>query len=193
IEEVTENGLAVTVAGKVRGFIRRGDLARERAEQRVERFAKGERVEAKIINLGSNDREVTLSIKALEIQEEKEAVEAYGSADSGAVLGDILGLSGIPGFESKPKGGDKAGAKAKRKPAKKPSDDADTPTTATTEAPTATSDSANASDDSTVASNDSSVASDDSSVAPSDSSVAHATGTDDAAQDATAAATPETA
>ncbi|MCH9733178.1 MAG: S1 RNA-binding domain-containing protein, partial [Actinomycetia bacterium] len=129
ISEVTENGLAVLVGDKVKGFIRRGELARERGEQRPDRFAAGERVDAKIINASSGNREMSLSIRALEIQEEKEAVEAYGSADSGAVLGDILGFSGLTASSDEaaaPAEKEEKPAKAKKKPAKAAAPKADT-------------------------------------------------------------------
>ena len=74
-------------------FIRRAELARDRAEQRPERFAAGEKVDARVTQFDRKARKVTLSIKALEIAEEKEAVAQYGSTDSGASLGDILGAA----------------------------------------------------------------------------------------------------
>jgi len=74
-------------------FIRRSDLARDRSEQRPERFAVGEKVDARITQFDKSARKVGLSIKALEIAEEKAAVEQYGSSDSGASLGDILGAA----------------------------------------------------------------------------------------------------
>jgi small subunit ribosomal protein S1 len=66
-------------------------LARERGDQRPDRFAIGEKVDAKITNIDSVNRRVTLSIKAMEIEDEKQAMADYGSSDSGASLGDILG------------------------------------------------------------------------------------------------------
>jgi small subunit ribosomal protein S1 len=74
-------------------FIRRGDLARERADQRPERFAVGEKVDAKITQIDKAGRKISVSIKALEIADEKAAVAQYGSTDSGASLGDILGAA----------------------------------------------------------------------------------------------------
>ncbi len=74
-------------------FIRRSDLSRDRAEQRPERFAVGEKVDARVTNFDKKNRKVSVSIKALEIAEEKEAVAQYGSTDSGASLGDILGAA----------------------------------------------------------------------------------------------------
>jgi small subunit ribosomal protein S1 len=72
-------------------FIKRSDLSRDRAEQRAERFAVGDKVDGRVTLFDKRARKVSVSIKALEIAEEKEAVAQYGSSDSGATLGDILG------------------------------------------------------------------------------------------------------
>ncbi len=94
VTAVQENGLEVTIADSdVTAFIRRGDLARDRSEQRPERFEVGEKVDARVTQFDKAARKVSLSIKALEIAEEKAAVEQYGSSDSGASLGDILGAA----------------------------------------------------------------------------------------------------
>ncbi|GHF13236.1 30S ribosomal protein S1 [Kordiimonas sediminis] len=94
VTAVTENGLEVEVEGSgVSAFIRRGDLARDRADQRPERFAVGDKVDAQVTGVDKGSRRVNLSIKALEVAEEKAAVEQYGSTDSGASLGDILGAA----------------------------------------------------------------------------------------------------
>ena len=93
ITEVTENGLEVRVGEGLTGFIRRTELSRERAEQRAERFAVDEKLDAVITNIDSKSRKLTLSVKAREINEEKSAMEAFGSSDSGASLGDILGAA----------------------------------------------------------------------------------------------------
>ncbi len=77
----------------VSAFIRRSDLSRDRDEQRPDRFSVGQVVDARVTNFSKRDRKVSLSIKALEIAEEKEAVAQYGSSDSGASLGDILGAA----------------------------------------------------------------------------------------------------
>ena len=74
-------------------FIKRSDLARDRDEQRPERFAVGEKVDARVIQFDKKTRKLQVSIKALEIAEEKEAIAQYGSSDSGASLGDILGAA----------------------------------------------------------------------------------------------------
>ena len=88
---VQENGLEVKIADTdITTFIKRSDLSRDRSEQRPERFNVGDKVDAAIISLDKNSRRVTVSIKALEIAEEKQAVAQYGSSDSGASLGDIF-------------------------------------------------------------------------------------------------------
>jgi small subunit ribosomal protein S1 len=94
VTQVQENGIEVKIAGtELVTFIRRGDLARDRAEQRPERFAVGEKVDAKVTQADKAGRKVSVSIKALEIADEKAAVAQYGSTDSGASLGDILGAA----------------------------------------------------------------------------------------------------
>ena len=93
VTNVQQAGLDVTFGddNEIAAFIRKGDLSRERSEQRPERFAVGDKVDAKVTRASKGQYQ--LSIKALEIAEEKEAVEQYGSADSGASLGDILGAA----------------------------------------------------------------------------------------------------
>ena len=95
VSEVNSGGIEVTFGddNDVTAFIRKSDLSRERSEQRPERFAVGDKVDARIVKADKAKRQYTLSIKALEIAEEKEAVEQYGSADAGASLGDILGAA----------------------------------------------------------------------------------------------------
>lgn len=90
VAKVLESGLEVTVSNGAIGFIRKNDLSRERSEQRPDRFAIGDKIDAKVTNIDKATRKIALSIKALEIDEEKRAMAAYGSADSGATLGDIL-------------------------------------------------------------------------------------------------------
>jgi small subunit ribosomal protein S1 len=91
IAAITDGGVEVTVGeGGGSGFIRRGDLSRDRDEQRPERFQVGQKVDAQVIGF-DRSKKPNLSIKALQISEEKEAVKQYGSSDSGASLGDILG------------------------------------------------------------------------------------------------------
>lgn len=92
VTAVTDNGLEVSVGETGMGaFIRRSDLSRDRAEQNPERFSVGDKVDAQITQMDKGSRKISLSIKALEISEEKQAVAQYGSSDSGASLGDILG------------------------------------------------------------------------------------------------------
>jgi small subunit ribosomal protein S1 len=92
VTEVTDRGIEVDIGG-LQGFIRKADLARDRSEQRPDRFAVGEKVDARITNIDRSGRKLTLSIKAHEFAEEKEAMAQYGSSDSGASLGDILGAA----------------------------------------------------------------------------------------------------
>jgi small subunit ribosomal protein S1 len=94
VTEVNEGGIEVKIADTdLTAFIRRADLSRDRNDQRPERFSKGEKVDARVIQYDRKTNRISLSIKALEIAEEKEAVAAYGSSDSGASLGDILGAA----------------------------------------------------------------------------------------------------
>ncbi len=85
-----EAGVDVLIEGALPGFIRKTELARERGDQRPERFTQGDRLDAKVTAIDRQTRRVTLSVKALEIEEEKKAMETFGSTDSGATLGDIL-------------------------------------------------------------------------------------------------------
>lgn len=92
--EVKEGGIEVKIAGSdLTTFIKRSELARDRSEQRPERFAAGEKLDARITQFDKKTRKVQASIKALEVAEEKEAIAQYGSADAGASLGDILGAA----------------------------------------------------------------------------------------------------
>ena len=92
IKDIEEDGLIVTIDDKsVKAIIRRLDLSKDRTECHPDRFAVGERLDAKIVNIDRHYRKVFLSVRALEIEEEKIAMDKYGSADSGANLGDILG------------------------------------------------------------------------------------------------------
>ena len=93
ISAVLDNGIEVTVNNDIPGFIRRGDLSRDRSEQRPDRFAAGEVVDALVTTVDKSSRKVSLSIKAREVQEEKIAMAEFGSSDSGASLGDILGAA----------------------------------------------------------------------------------------------------
>ncbi|MEE8370757.1 MAG: S1 RNA-binding domain-containing protein, partial [Sphingomonadales bacterium] len=133
VTAVNANGVEVSVGDTgTTAFIRRGDLARDRGEQRPDRFAVGDKVDAMVTAVDKATRRVNLSIKALEISEEKAAVAQYGSTDSGASLGDILGAAlkakkeekdqskEAEAQEAKPKkAAEKKETKAKKAPAKK--------------------------------------------------------------------------
>jgi len=93
ITKVVDGGLEVSVSENVTGFIRRSDLSRDRDEQRPERFAIDEKVDAQVTMVDGKARKLSLSIKAREMTEEKKAMADYGSSDSGASLGDILGAA----------------------------------------------------------------------------------------------------
>ena len=93
VTSVLETGIEVSLAGGLSGFIRKNELSRDRGEQRSDRFAVGEKVDAKITQIDRSNRKITLSIKARETEEERQAMVEYGSADSGASLGDILGAA----------------------------------------------------------------------------------------------------
>ncbi|HWA41811.1 MAG TPA: 30S ribosomal protein S1 [Hypericibacter adhaerens] len=93
VTAVQENGLEVAVGDGLTAFIRKSDLARERSEQRADRFAVGEKVDAKVTSVDLKSRKISLSIKAREVDEDKQALADYGSSDSGASLGDILGAA----------------------------------------------------------------------------------------------------
>jgi small subunit ribosomal protein S1 len=89
--KVEDGGLEVRIAGTdLTAYVKRADLARDRGEQRPERFTVGEKFDALITAMDAKARKVNASIKALEISDEREAVAQYGSSDSGASLGDIL-------------------------------------------------------------------------------------------------------
>ena len=99
VTKIEDGGIEVEYDG-MKSFIRRSDLSRDRAEQRPERFTPGDKIDARVTNIDKSSRRLGLSIKAREIAEEKEAVEQYGSSDSGASLGDILGAA-LKGKEEK--------------------------------------------------------------------------------------------
>lgn len=110
-------GIEVSVNDALSGFIKKSDLSRERSEQRPDRFAVGEKVDAKVTSIDKKNRKLGLSIKAREIDEDKEALENFGSTESGASLGDILGAA----LQEKDggKGAKKDAAAAEDKPKKK--------------------------------------------------------------------------
>ncbi|WP_420564312.1 30S ribosomal protein S1 [Thalassobaculum sp.] len=93
VTQITDGGIEVSVGEGMTGFIRKAELSRDRSEQRPERFAVDEKVDAKVTNIDNKTRKLTLSIKAREVEEEKKAMQEYGSSDSGASLGDILGAA----------------------------------------------------------------------------------------------------
>jgi small subunit ribosomal protein S1 len=93
VTATNDGGVEVAVGDGLTGFIRKADLSRDRSEQRPDRFAVGEKVDAKIISIEARARKVSLSIKAKEVEEEKAAMAEFGSSDSGASLGDILGAA----------------------------------------------------------------------------------------------------
>ncbi|MDA8536404.1 30S ribosomal protein S1 [Alphaproteobacteria bacterium] len=93
VSAVTDNGIDVTIGENMTGFIRRTDLSRDRAEQRADRFAVGEKVDAIVTSVDKKTRKLSLSIKARESAEEKQAMAEFGSSDSGASLGEILGAA----------------------------------------------------------------------------------------------------
>ena len=90
---IHEHGVEVNVFDQLPGYVRRSDLSRERSEQRPDRYAVGDKFDAKVVQMDQTNRRVTLSVKALEVEEEKQAMEEFGSTDSGASLGDILGAA----------------------------------------------------------------------------------------------------
>ncbi|HEY5006960.1 MAG TPA: 30S ribosomal protein S1 [Caulobacteraceae bacterium] len=96
VTEVTSGGIEVKFGedeAPMTAFIRKSDLSRDRSEQRPERYAVGDRLDAQIANIDKAARRVSLSVKALEMAEDKQAIEKFGSSDSGASLGDILGAA----------------------------------------------------------------------------------------------------
>ena len=94
VVEVKDAGVEVKIADTdMQTFVRRAELARDRGDQRPERFAPGEKFDARVVQFDRKARRVQVSIKALEMAEEKEAMAQFGSADSGASLGDILGAA----------------------------------------------------------------------------------------------------
>ena len=93
ITAIDDRGMEVALSNGLSGYIKKVDIAKDRTEQRTDRFAVGEKIDAKITAIEKSARKVSLSIKAREMDEEKEALSTYGSSDSGATLGDILGTA----------------------------------------------------------------------------------------------------
>ncbi len=93
VTKVEANGIEVKVDEVLTGFIRRAELAKDRNDQKPEKFAIGEKVDAKVVAVDRAARRLALTIKGKEVEEEREAVKEYGTTDSGASLGDILGAA----------------------------------------------------------------------------------------------------
>ena len=93
VTAVQDNGIEVAVQDGLTGFIRKADLSRDRSEQRPDRFASGEKVDAKITAFDPKSRKISLSIKAREVDEDKQAMKEYGSSDSGAILASEIASS----------------------------------------------------------------------------------------------------
>jgi small subunit ribosomal protein S1 len=93
VTAIQANGIEVKVGDVLTGFIRRAELARDKGDQRPDRFAVGEKVDAKITAIDRTSRKLALTIKGKEMEEEKTAMAEFGSSDSGASLGDILGAA----------------------------------------------------------------------------------------------------
>ena len=90
---VQPNGIEVKVDEVLTGFIRRAELSRDKADQRPDRFAVGEKVDAKIVAVDRAARKLNLTIKGKEMEDDKQAIAEFGTSDSGASLGDILGAA----------------------------------------------------------------------------------------------------
>ena len=93
INKITDNNIEVTIGDNIKGNIKKSDLSRDRKEQRTDRFGIDDKVDATVIKIDKKQRSVNVSIKAREIEEEKQAMAEFGSSDSGASLGDILGAA----------------------------------------------------------------------------------------------------
>jgi small subunit ribosomal protein S1 len=101
VKQVLDNGIEVQLTGGAIGFIRKAELSRDRSEQQPSRFAVGEKLDARVTAVDPRARKIALSIKQREIAEEKKAVADYGSSESGASLGDILGAAFSKAAEAK--------------------------------------------------------------------------------------------
>ena len=93
INKISDNNIEVSIGDNIKGNIKKSDLSRDRKEQRTDRFGVGDKVDALVIKIDKKSRSVNVSIKAREIEEEKQAMAEFGSSDSGASLGDILGAA----------------------------------------------------------------------------------------------------
>src|SRR5207248_2568637 len=116
VAAINEGGVEVTLTDGAVGFIRKAELSRERSEQRPDRFAVGDKLDAKITRIDAKHHKLNLSIKAREVEEDKKALEEFGSSDSGASLGDILGAA--ISKAQKAKGDEEEGEAAKPKKTK---------------------------------------------------------------------------
>src|SRR6266496_468932 len=120
VTEVKESGIDVKIVGTdFAAFIKRSELARDRSEQRPERFAVGQKVDARVTQFDRRGRKVSVSIKALEVAEEKQAIAQYCSSDSGASLGDILGAALKQRATEKPETSDETPAEGEDETEKK--------------------------------------------------------------------------
>ena len=93
VTAVQSNGIEVKVDDVLTGFIRRAELSRDKAEQRPDRFNVGDKVDARVVAVDRAARKLSLTIKGKEIEEDKAAIAEFGTSDSGASLGDILGAA----------------------------------------------------------------------------------------------------
>jgi ribosomal protein S1 len=118
LTESTSDGIVVQVSDGVTAFIRKNELSKDKVECRPERFSAGDRVDAKVIGAEKKTKELKLSIKAYEQDEEKKAIEKYGSADSGAALGGILG-DALSKAKAKASDKEEKAAKTEKKETKK--------------------------------------------------------------------------
>ena len=91
ISEVNEKGITVILEENIEGFIKKTNISKNKGEQKIESFAVGESVDSMIVSFDDNIKKINLSIKDKDNYEEKQALSEYGSSDSGASLGDILG------------------------------------------------------------------------------------------------------
>ena len=112
VKSVNHSGLNVEIGNGVEAFIAKSDLSNDKIEQRPDRFSVGDRVDAQVIDIDKINRAIHISIKALEIAEQKQKISEYGSASSGASLGDILGKAISVTAAKEPKVKEKAKPKA---------------------------------------------------------------------------------
>ena len=116
VTAINEGGVEVALSDGAVGFVRKAELSRERSEQRPDRFAVGDKFDAKITVIDAKTRKLNLSIKAREVEEDKKALEEFGSSDSGASLGDILGAAISKAQKAKSDDDDEGEEKVEAKP-----------------------------------------------------------------------------